>query len=49
MIRLGADERFAVREQLDIAAVDTLLNRGQVYASSPSLNLDSEVAAIFRY
>lgn len=49
VIRLGADERYAVREQLDIAAVETLLNRGQIYANSQPLELDSDVAAIFRY
>lgn len=46
---LGADERYAACEQVDAAAMATSRNGGRVFATSQSVALDSEVAAIFRY
>lgn len=49
VVRLGQDERFAVAERVDAAAVATMQNSGQVFASAQTTVSDSEVAAIFRY
>ncbi len=49
VVKLGADERYAECELVDAAAVATLNNSGQVYATSQTVAPDSEVAAIFRY
>lgn len=49
VVELGKDPRFADCEQVDAAAVATLKNRGDVYATSKSVAPDREVAAIFRY
>ncbi len=49
VVRLGKDERYAECEALDRAAVDTLNNGGNVYATSQQVVEDSEVAAIMRY
>lgn len=49
VVRLGADERFVVCEEVDKAAVDTLAYGGQVHATSQEVAGDSEVAAILRY
>ena len=49
IVALGADERYADCEQVDAAAVATLNNSGEVYATSQTVAPDSQVAAIFRY
>ena len=49
IVALGTDERYADCEQIDTAAVATLNNSGQVYATSETVVPGSEVAAIFRY
>ncbi len=49
IVQLGTDKRYADCEQLDAAAVATLSNSGQVFATSQTVAPDSEVAAIFRY
>lgn len=49
VVALGADERYAECELLDAAAVATLSNGGQVYATSQQVVEDSAVAAILRY
>lgn len=48
-MELGADERYAEFEQVDAAAVATLNKGGRVYATSQTVDPDSQVAAIFRY
>lgn len=49
IVQLGTDDRYSECEQVDAAAVATLNNGGQVYATSQSVVADSQVAAIFRY
>ena len=49
VVHLGTEERYAECEQVDLAAVATLTNSGQVYATSQEVVPDSELAAIFRY
>lgn len=49
VVELGVDERYAGCEQVEAAAVATLTNGGQVYATSQTVVQDSQVAAIFRY
>ncbi len=49
VVRLGEDARYAECEQLDAAAVATLDNSGEVYATSQTVAPTSELAAIFRY
>ncbi len=49
VVQLGVDERYADCEQLDAAAVATLNNGGQVYATSQTVAPGSDLAAIFRY
>lgn len=49
IVALGANERYADCEQVDTAAVATLNNSGQVYATSETVVPGSQIAAIFRY
>jgi hypothetical protein len=50
VVELGRDPAFARCEQLDHAAVGTLLGRGQVYTfSDPAVPGGGQVAAVFRY
>ncbi len=49
VVQLGTDERYADAELTDMAAVATLNNGGQVYATAQTVVPDREVAAIFRY
>lgn len=49
VVQLGADQRYCECEQLDAAAIATLNNRGQVYATSQAVDPASDLAAIFRY
>ena len=49
IVALGTNERYAHCEQIDAAAVATLNNSGQVYATSETVVPDSQVAAILRY
>lgn len=50
IVQLGADDAFARCEQLDRASVDTLSNRGQVYAiGAPFAPGGGDVGAVFRY
>ncbi len=49
IVELGADERYAEFEQVDAAAVATLNKGGRVYATSQTVDPDSQIAAIFRY
>ncbi len=49
VVRLGADERYAHCEALDAAAVATLANSGEVYATSQTVAPESQLAAVFRY
>ncbi|OFE17064.1 hypothetical protein BA895_17975 [Humibacillus sp. DSM 29435] len=49
IVELGADERYAEFDQVDAAAVATLNKGGRVYATSETVDPESQVAAIFRY
>ena len=49
VVRLGGDDRFAVCEQVDASAADTLANGGLVYATSREVVPDSPVMAVLRY
>ena len=50
VVELGRDPAFAQCEQLDRAAVGTLLGRGQVYTfTEPAVPGGGQVAAVFRY
>ena len=48
-MRLGTDDRFAMCEQVEAAAVATLTHGGAVQATSQEVVPDSELAAILRY
>lgn len=49
VVRLGKDERYALSELVDAAAVATISTGGQVFATSRVVVPDSQVAAIYRY
>lgn len=49
VVRLGGDDRFAVCEAVDRAAIHTLANGGQVHATSHEVSTTAEVAAILRF
>lgn len=49
VVRLGTDDRYAMCEQVEAAAVATLTHGGSIHASSQEVVPDSELAAILRY
>ncbi len=49
VVELGVDERFANCELVEAAAVATLNTNGRLFATSETVALGSEVAAILRY
>ncbi|XAS74904.1 hypothetical protein V3G39_09480 [Dermatophilaceae bacterium Sec6.4] len=49
IVALGTEDRYADCEHVDAAAVATLNNSGQVYATSETFIPGWQVAAIFRY
>lgn len=49
IVALGQDDRYAICEQIEAAAVATMGNGGLVHASSAPVDPDSPMSAIFRY